>query len=549
MYFQSNDRGRLLGMVNLNSISIFIPACGGSRAFQDDLLRRLGGTTLIQRAVDKAISSGAPREQIFVLTNSEEIELISDRNGVKVVPIEGDLQTCGLYMEVVAEKMRGLDVAVWLSPYAPGLKTETIIRACDALLISDKQVLVPTQKRRYRVSNSSPVHLDKILMRPEAKSSWIESDAFTIFRKSALDYNSVVPTISWEVGEDAFVINSLSDWWVCEKLLTRKRIIFRVVGNDEVGMGHIYRALTLAHEITDHEVLFVSSEEDSIALNQLAGYDYWLGLYPSEEITNSILELKPDLVVNDILDTDKAYIKALTDHEIKVVNFEDMGGGVGHADLAINELYDDAMVQGGNVYWGRDYFFVRDEFADAIPHVFQEKVTGLLLTFGGTDQHDLSRKIYHVVKDLCRAHGVTIYIVAGPGYKEYQHLVREVAKDDNVSVTHATGVISSIMENTQLAITSNGRTVYELAHMSIPSIVISQHDRERTHAFACEENGVIPLDLYREGITEERVLKVLERLILDVGHRLNLFNSISRFEFSRNKAKVLNLILSLLDKG
>ena len=70
-----------------------------------------------------------------------------------------------------------------------------------------------------------------------------------------------------------------------------------------------------------------------------------------------------------------------------------------------------------------------------------------------------------------------IFIVTGPGYSGYETFRREVVGDSDVDLTHATGVISRIMEKVQLAITSNGRTVYELAHLSIPAIVIPQHER------------------------------------------------------------------------
>ena len=68
-------------------------------------------------------------------------------------------------------------------------------------------------------------------------------------------------------------------------------------------------------------------------------------------------------------------------------------------------------------------------------------------------------------------------------------------KEKNVKLTKSTGVISSIMEQCQLAIVSNGRTVYELAHMNIPSITIAHHIREETHKFASKENGFLPLSI------------------------------------------------------
>ena len=330
------------------------------------------------------------------------------------------------------------------------------------------------------------------------------------------------------------------------RALSRRRVIFRVAGNDQVGMGHIYRALSLAQELAEHEVLFVVDTDSNLAADELARYDYWVGQYSPDKIIEKVLNLEPDLVINDVLDTSEQEILILKDTGIRVVNFEDLGSGAVCADLTINELYDVPKFEGNNVLWGRDYFFVRDEFLSAHPNKFYDTVSDVLLTFGGTDQHDLSRKIYRSIRSLCESQSINIHIVTGPGYRNYGELAAEVTGDDFVSLTHATGVISSIMEKVQLAITSNGRTVYELAHMNIPSIVISQHDRECTHAFAREENGVTPLDLYEENVTERKAIEEFEKLVFDVERRLKLYDKIKTISFSGNKRKVISIILGTL---
>ena len=53
--------------------------------------------------------------------------------------------------------------------------------------------------------------------------------------------------------------------------------------------------------------------------------------------------------------------------------------------------------------------------------------------------------------------------------------------------------MSRIMERTPIAIASNGRIVYELAHMNIPGIIVPVNEREKTHAFANKKNGFFPL--------------------------------------------------------
>jgi len=229
-----------------------------------------------------------------------------------------------------------------------------------------------------------------------------------------------------------------------------------------------------------------------------------------------------------------------------VVGFEDLGSGAIAADLIINELYDAPTFDGGNVLWGHDYFFVREEFDDANPNEFNRKVTSILLAFGGTDQHDLSRKIYLTVKDFCREQGIAIHIVTGPGYQNYDALSEEVADCDGVYITHGSGVISGIMEKVQLAITSNGRTVYELAHMNVPGIVIAQHAREESHTFACPNNGFVPLGIFNAEIIQDQVLGEFKRLVTDDAARRKLFGQTIGFKFNLNKSRVTGAILDVL---
>ena len=169
-----------------------------------------------------------------------------------------------------------------------------------------------------------------------------------------------------------------------------------------------------------------------------------------------------------------------------------------------------------------------------------------MLTFGGTDQHDLSRRLFYAVKSLCEELGIFVHIVTGPGYRGYDRLMQELKGNDQVSLTHGSEVISSIMERVQVAITSNGRTVYEFAHMNIPAIVIAQHKREFTHAFATESNGFIPLGIYQAGKTEKKVNKSLKYLTLDTAYRRKLFKSMNSCRFTNNKETVVNAIQSLL---
>jgi spore coat polysaccharide biosynthesis predicted glycosyltransferase SpsG/CMP-N-acetylneuraminic acid synthetase len=541
-------------MTKRSDLGVVIPALKKAVAFQDDLVKNLDGVPLIERVIEKAKSLTGDDQDVYVLTDSEEIELIAVRSGVSVFcDPELTADICSTndkadFLKVIASKNKYLIV---LSPYAPLLLVSTILQAQTVLKNSKHDALRPVV-RISAIPHGRETPTTVASLFTPSKSSYVEksSGAFFILKTKIFkdSLNCPIDLLTWETEDELFEIESYHDWWVAEKLLKRKRIVFRVIGNAVVGMGHIYRALTLAHAITDHEVLFVCESKDRDAVDKLAGYDYWFESYESHQILDKILVLKPDLVINDILSTIKKDIKKIQKNGIRVINFEDLGSGASESNLTINELYDNPEISGGKVVWGHDYFFVRDEFNNATPVEFENRVTGLLLTFGGTDQSNLTRKMYEAIYQYCSKNGICIYVVTGPGYKDYDQLSKDVGSLPNVSITHDTGVISGIMERVQLAIASNGRTVYELAHMNIPSIVVSQHERESTHSFSTEENGFLNVGVYHKGETEELVQVQLEKLVNDNEHRRNLYDKMVSYNFDNNKNRVLALIEEVLDQ-
>lgn len=106
--------------------------------------------------------------------------------------------------------------------------------------------------------------------------------------------------------------------------------------------------------------------------------------------------------------------------------------------------------------------------------------------------------------------------------------------------------MSRMMEGVDLAICSAGRTVYELAHMHIPSIVLAQHEREARHTFARADHGFAYMGIMRK-FNAGRLRKVFVELI-DEPERRNVLYNATRIHFEKNKAKVVSGILKLLKK-
>ncbi|ALV23648.1 PseG family hydrolase [Campylobacter iguaniorum] len=524
----------------MDNLLIVIPAIKKNAVIPDQLIKKLDGITLIQRAINTALDI-VNNKNILIITDSQEISLISERNDIEYYLDSSLKLNSGNILELtldITKKFSHTNILLYRAN-TPLVGSDILLNAYNEFKKDINYMLVSikiNEKKLLKLNNGFLHRVDDGIYFNELKS-------FYIFNRYNLDIKKSKPFIIKQ--EKSIEILSYQDWWVCEKILKRKKIVFNVIGNIEIGMGHIYHSLALAHEITDHEIIFVCDEKYKIAVDKLASSDYKVISTP--DILNTIIQIKPNLVINDILNTEYEYIKCLKNCGIKVVNFEDLGKGSRYADIVFNELYDKPIFDDKNFRWGYNYLALRDEFYEAVPHNILEDIKEVLITFGGADQNNLTLITLKSIISKCKKLSIKINIVCGEAYRFKNELHDYISRVGykNIYLTYASEVISKIMEKSQLAISSNGRTVYELADMNIPSIIISHHKRESTHSFASPEKGFINLGVINEGI-DKKIKDKFDKLVDDVDYRKLLFLNIKEYNFRDNKQKVVKEILSLI---
>ncbi len=528
---------------------IIIPAIKKNAVIPDQLVKKLAGVTLIQRALNTA-KALVPDKDIYVITDSEEISLICVRNGVnyhydKTLRFRSDdiLRELKGFIQKQSETYEYLLI---YRPSSPLVDHWDIQKAYEAFIQSQADILVTLKKQEQRLwkeVNGSP---DQLICDDSTDSLLIEVKSFLILRAGAINGECVQPKIvPYFLDDKAVEINSYQDWWICEKLLQQKHIVFVVKGYPAIGLGHVFRALTLAHEITDHRITFLCTHDSELAVRQIAERDYKT-VFQKENLLQEVLKLKPDLVINDILNTDVGYVHGLKKEGVKVVNFEDMGQGAFAADLVINAIYPPDVTLPKHFLCGYEYFCLRDEFLEVKKGRFRDVPKNLLITFGGTDPKDFTLHVLRAVEEICKNYQMKIWIVTGPGYLHHEGLLNYLSKMAyrNFEYVHKTGVISAIMEKADLAISSAGRTVYELAHMRVPAIILSQNEREHTHYFARPEYGFEYIG-HMETFDPQSVVEALKKL-MDPTYRKTLYMRMRQFHFERNKKRVIQKIFELL---
>lgn len=449
-----------------------------------------------------------------------------------------------------------LDIIITIQPTSPLIK-KTEIEETIKIFENDQttdtvMAVVDDRHLRWGIDsqgNAKPEYQSR-LNRQQLPKSYKETGSIiactrkTINSGSRIGENIKLLEIPFERSID---IDSIYDWYICENILKKKKILFHVVGYAEVGLGHVYRTLMLANEFIMHDIVFLVDEESHLAYENIKKFNYNVIKEKKENIINEIKNINPDLIINDILDTDKELIQKQKEIGSKVVNFEDLGSGKNHADLVFNALYPEST-KAPHIHSGPSYFCLRDEFIyPSDTNNTKTTIENILLTFGGVDEGNLTNRILEVVAPICAERKIKITIITGPGYKYQNKLTQNIEKNCNQEIEYikTTNRISDYMMKADMAITSGGRTVLELSACNVPTMVICQNTRETTHIFADISHGVVNLG-YRENVSDEIIAASFKNILDNSDLRDKMKKSMKELDLNVGKKNVVALINQLI---
>ena len=307
------------------------------------------------------------------------------------------------------------------------------------------------------------VRLTKPVERQETANWTVREAGVRWWRKAAFIWHAE----QIAVGNRLVDIDTWSDYLTVQQVLNikeRSTVTFMPLANERDGRGHLYRCLALAPLFGGHRVLFVPARTTEAWAMQLIKKHGW---------KTSVNPVASDLVINDRLDTTAEEIYEQKRWAKVVVNLEDRGEGAGVADLTINALYED----------GSNWAVIRPEFL--------------------VKEYDLVREPTNKVLVLLNSDPTGLL----------QSVIGELDPWFEVSYMVPSDVpLAVAMAETDVLVTSGGRTVLEAAALGVPTVVIPMHEREWSHThLGGEKNLVSSLETVRDDVTTlmtDRVLRV-----------------------------------------
>ena len=538
------------------NILVVIPARGGSKGIPRKNLRLLGGKPLLYYSIRNALNSNFTLD-IFVSSEDDEILNAAQKFDVKTHKrnqnISNDKTTLDpviydCYVHAKSYEKKEYDLIITMQPTSPLLQTktldsaidkmisnadiDTIIAAKDATHLSwrkENQIYIPNYKERVNRQYLSP--------------EFTETGGFLITRSSVISKDTRIgENVDLVIlkGREKIDIDTYEDWNLCEYYLRRKHILFVVTGNNTVGLGHVYNTLLIANDILNHKITFLVDKESELAFSVIKEKNYPVIMQKSKNILDDIKKIAPNIIINDRLDTKEEYVIELRSHDFKVINFEDLGSGCEYADSVINAIYPEKTSL-PNHYFGQEYFILRDEFILSDEKIVNSEVKSILITFGGVDPNNYTEKVIRPIYDFCNEKNIIITVIAGFGYSNYDSIISY----KNVIIKRNISNISDYMFQADLIFTSAGRTVYEVASIGTPTIVMAQNKREMTHFFASVEYGFSNLGLGYE-VSNEDIMFEFISLVNSFEGRKHMSELMKKQDLKSGRKRVHKLIQDLI---
>lgn len=503
-----------------------IPARGGSKGIKRKNLRLLHKNPLIYYQIQNALKSKFVDDIVITSDSNEILNYGSNFPAYlrkRPKNLADDVTTLDPVIYDAVEYMESTtgeeyDMVITLQPTSPLLSHKSLDAAIEKFIHKNLDTLLPVTDATHLYWNEkngiiSPDY-DNRLNRQWLPKKYKENGAFLITRREYVKINS-------RFGEklDIFILDEIEgldidtkiDFLIAEVAIKRLRLAFIVNGNKEVGMGHIYRSLTLADGFLGHKIIFLTCESDERSISLIRERGHKVLKIDENLLLNELKQINPDIVINDILDTQSNYVSKLKNCGFFVVNFEDMGNGADEADLVFNALYEKTNPK-PNHKFGHEYECLNEKFFLYSPIELRKEPKKLLVTFGGVDQNNITLRVLKCAEKILNETTIeNIIVVIGAGYfnkLDINSINSELLS--KITIHKNVDNMPALMKEADIAITSNGRTIYELTAMGIPTISIAQNDRETLHLFSRYNHGIKYLGISCTIIEEDIANSIIE---------------------------------------
>lgn len=278
-----------------------------------------------------------------------------------------------------------------------------------------------------------------------------------------------------------------------------------VEGSHQKGMGHVFRALSLASalRLLGADCLFaVNDDEKSLEIVKSAGIPWEVADLSDRDTgweTELIRRRGVRVWVNDRLDTSELHAARIKELHIGLATFDDLGSGAGYADLhiaALPAVFKNHRLAGRRVLAGTDYLVLNPEITQYRRE--RDRIERIVVTLGGSDTYGMT---VAAVK-LLQGSGAALTAVLGPNFRHRREL--DAAAGHGFVIKEAVPSLIRELAGHDLAVTGGGITPFEASALGLPCIVVANELHEIANAEYLEQLGCSVFAGHHEQLRREK---------------------------------------------
>lgn len=195
---------------------------------------------------------------------------------------------------------------------------------------------------------------------------------------------------------------------------------------------------------------------------------------------------------------------------------------------------------------GPQYALLREEFLARAPagRVIAPTGTRVLVSLGGADPENQTEKVVRALRRLTGS-DVEAVVVVGPS-NSHAARVREAARGDlRTRVVENVEDMAALMAWADLAVAGGGTTVWELAFMGLPAILLVLAENQRAVAAASDEAGTSVNLGWFERVGEAEVAEAVGALLHNPDRRRGMSERGRGMVDGRGSERVLDKVREL----